>query len=115
MGPHRVAVIDDGSLLIAAAMSVLEPTDGYELRRIKESGGDPAAALTAYAPDVIVATHAQANNDGVVSLEGLLRACPEARVVVLSPDQPMFEVYRERRVESATLDGFLDALKPAQP
>ena len=108
--PRRVAVLDDGSLLIAAAMRLLVPGDALEIQLIDESAGDPTEALSAFGPDVIVVPHMQANGGGTVSLERLLHVCPQARVVVLSPDQPTFEVYREVGLEGATVDGFLAAV-----
>jgi hypothetical protein len=110
VNPHRVAVLDDGSLLIAAAMRLLVPGDELEIRLIDESAGDPTEALRGFGPDVIVVPQMQANGSGTVPLERLLHVCPQARVVVLSPDQPTFEVYREVGLESATVEGFLAAV-----
>jgi CheY-like chemotaxis protein len=106
--PHKVLLIDDSALSIAAATVVLEGA-GYDVRSASEVG-EFSKVLGAWRPDVILADVHMPSISGVELCRLLKSSYETAHVaVVLYSAAPTEEL--ERMARECEADGFLSKMR----
>lgn len=81
---HTVIVVDDHELVRAGLVSLIQGFGGYEVIAQASDGAHAQRLAAEHQPDLMVLDLSMPRLDGAAALQGILRASPGTRVLVVS-------------------------------
>jgi len=113
MNKPRIFVVLSMRMLAAGIESLLSQYDDLELVGTEADLGRAIGSIRSVQPTVIIVDSNVLSPVGEITIDELLRASPEVRVIALNLDENRLDVYNRHQVSAMEVDDLICAIRGA--